>query len=64
MPETWRVLYKDGDTWKPVEAAGPFGGERNKYNVVSFKAVTTTALRIELKMQQNWSAGIQEWKVR
>lgn len=64
VPETWRVLYKDGNAWKPVEAAGPFGAERNKYNVVSFKAVTTTALRIELKMQQNWSAGIQEWKVK
>ena len=57
VPETWRLLYKDGDTWKPVEAAGPYGVERNKYNVVSFRPVTTTALRIELKMQPTWSAG-------
>ena len=64
VPATWRLLYKDGDTWKPVEATGAYGVERNQYNVVSFKPVTTGALKIELTMQQNWSAGLQEWKVK
>lgn len=64
VPQTWRLLYKDGGTWKPVEPATDFGVERNKYNVVGFKSVTTTALRIELKMQATWSAGLQEWKVK
>jgi hypothetical protein len=57
-------MYKDGETWKPVQPSTPFGAERDKYNVVSFAPVTTTALRIELKMQATWSAGIQEWKVK
>jgi DUF1680 family protein len=64
VPEHWSLLYKDGNAWKPVEAAGPYGVERNKYNVVAFKAVTTSALRLELKMQPAWSAGIQEWKAK
>jgi DUF1680 family protein len=64
VPASWRLLYKDGNDWKPMDAAGPFGTERDKYNVVSFKPVTTTALRIELRFQPNWSAGLQEWKVR
>jgi hypothetical protein len=64
VPATWRLLYKDGAAWKPVEAATPFGRERNQYNIVTFRSVTTTALRIELTMQPTWSAGIQEWKVR
>ena len=64
VPAEWRLLYKDGDVWKPVESASPYGTERNKYNVVGFKPVTTTAVRIELKMQATWSAGLQEWKVR
>ena len=64
VPENWRLLYKDGETWKPVETAGPYATERNRYNVVTFKPVTTTALRIELKMQATWSAGLQEWKVK
>jgi DUF1680 family protein len=64
VPENWRLLYKDGETWKPVETAGSYATERNRYNVVTFKPVTTTALRIELKMQATWSAGLQEWKVK
>jgi DUF1680 family protein len=64
VPATWRLLYKDGDTWKPVEATSPYGVAVNQYNVVSFKPVTTGALKIELTMQQTWSAGLQEWKVK
>jgi hypothetical protein len=64
VPQTWRLLYKVGDTWAPVVADGVYGTERNRYNVVSFKAVTASALRIELSMQPTWSAGVQEWKVK
>jgi hypothetical protein len=32
--------------------------------VVSFKPVKADALRIELQMQKEWSAGLQEWKVK
>ena len=64
VPESWRVLYKDGDAWKPVAAAGPYGVEINKYNVVSFAPVTTAALRLEVTMQKTASAGVIEWKVR
>ena len=64
VPANWRLLYKDGDTWKPVEATGAYGVAVNQYNVVSFKPVTTGALKIELTMQPNWSAGLQEWKVK
>ncbi|MEZ5317186.1 MAG: glycoside hydrolase family 127 protein [Vicinamibacterales bacterium] len=64
VPQSWRLLYRDGDAWKPVRATGAFGTDRNRYNVVSFAAVTTGALRIELTMQPGWSAGVQEVKVR
>jgi DUF1680 family protein len=64
VPASWRLLYKEGEEWKPVEAAGEHGTARNQYNVVAFKPVKTTALRIELQMQKEWSAGLQEWKVK
>ena len=57
MPASWRVLYKDGDAWKPVEPRGPYGVEKDRYNVVAFTPVTTTALRLEVTMQPKWSAG-------
>jgi len=64
VPASWRILYKDGGEWKPVENTVPYGAEKDRYNKVSFRPVTTAGLRLEVTMQQNWSAGIQEWKVK
>jgi hypothetical protein len=64
VPASWKLFYKDGDTWKPVEALTPFGTARNSWNKVTFKPVMTSALRIELVMQPDVSAGVQEWKVK
>ena len=64
VPQSWRILYKDGDQWKPVANAAGYDTEKDRYNKVAFKAITTTSLRLEVSMQPNWSAGIQEWKVK
>ena len=64
VPASWRILYKDGDEWKPVENETPYGVQKDKYNIVSFKPVTTDGLRVEVVMQKEWSAGIQKWKVK
>jgi hypothetical protein len=64
VPQSWRVLYKDGDQWKPIENREAYGVEKDRYNKITFKPVTTTALRLEVTFQPGWSAGIQEWKVR
>jgi hypothetical protein len=40
------------------------GTARNTWNAISFRPVTTAALRIELTMQEKFSAGLQEWKVK
>jgi hypothetical protein len=64
VPASWKILYKDGDAWKAVENAGAWAVERDKFNQVSFKAVTTTALRLEVNFQATFSAGVQRWRVR
>ncbi len=64
VPRSWRILYKDGEEWKPVENSQPYPVEKDRYNQVSFKPVTTSGLRLEVTMQPTWSAGIQEWKVK
>ena len=64
VPASWRVLYKDGDAWKPVAAQAPYPVERDRYNTVTFAPVTTAGLRLEVTMQPEWSAGVHEWKVR
>ena len=64
VPATWRLLYKDGAGWKPVEAVDGYGVARDCFNRVSFKPVTTGALRLEVTMQPTFSAGLQEWTVK
>lgn len=63
VPQSWKLLYKNGDAWTPVEAETDFDTKRDKYNIVKFKPVKTTALRIEVQLQQKFSGGILEWKV-
>jgi DUF1680 family protein len=64
VPASWRLLYKDGEEWKPVEAADAFAVDKDKFNKVAFKSVTTTALRVELSAQPQFSVGIQKWTAR
>jgi len=51
LPSAWRLLYKGGNEWKPVETADAFGVEGDTFNTVRFEPVTTQALRIEIQLQ-------------
>jgi len=64
VPESWRLLYRDGEQWKPVETQDSLGVEKDRYNVVRVAPVTTAGLRIELQLQPQFSGGVLEWKVR
>ena len=60
VPASWRLLYRDGEEWKPVELSGAYGVERDKYNRVAFKSVH----QCSEQAQASVSMGIQEWKVK
>jgi DUF1680 family protein len=64
VPASWRLLYKTGDDWLPVSAAGPYGTAKNAWNTVSFRPVRTKTLRLEVKLQDHWSVGVHEWKIK
>ncbi len=63
VPESWRILYKSGNTWRPVATNEAHGVEKDRYNIVHFSPVRTSAIRLEIKLQEKFSAGIHEWKV-
>jgi hypothetical protein len=63
-PRTWRALYKRGDAWLPVETRDEYGLAKDRYNAVRFTPVTTASIRVEVRLPDGFSAGIQEWKVR
>jgi uncharacterized protein len=62
-PQSWKLLYRDGDAWKPVPTDGEFPVAKDRYNRVEFAPLTTDALRIEAQLQPEFSAGILEWRV-
>lgn len=64
VPQSWHVLYKDGDAWKPVAGASEYGTKMDQFNRVTFTPVKTSALRIEAQLQATWSGGILEWEVQ
>jgi hypothetical protein len=63
VPRSWRVLYKSGEDWKPVKSASAYGTRVAGNNRVTFKPVRTTGLRLEVRLQPSFSAGILEWRV-
>jgi hypothetical protein len=63
VPSSWKLLYQEGEHWKPVETASEFGTRLDTYNRVEFKSIETTGLRLEVQLQPEFSGGILEWKV-
>lgn len=64
VPESWRVLYKKGNAWKPVKNKNNYEVQKDKYNKLKFNPVKTSALRLEVKLQNKYSGGILEWQVK
>ncbi len=64
VPQSWRLLHQDGGQWIDVEADTNYSVEKDQFNEVSFEAIETTSLRLEVQLQETYSAGILEWQVR
>ena len=52
VPESWKLLYKEGNAWKEVEHSSGYGVAPDRYNKVTFKPVTTTELKIVAQLQR------------
>jgi hypothetical protein len=63
LPKSWRILYLDGEKWKPVVNTSPYELVLDRMNKVAFKPVKTSALRLELQMQKAKASGLYEWRV-
>ena len=64
LPDSYKLFYKDGNEWNPVKNMKDYKIEKDKYNEVNFEKVKTTAIRMEVKLQKEWSSGIHEWIVK
>jgi DUF1680 family protein len=61
LPRAWQVLYRTGrGEFQPVKNSTPYGVAKDVFNQVGFEPVRTDAIKIEVSLQDGWSAGVQE----
>lgn len=63
VPDSWVLYYRSGYEWIPIETKNAFPTDRDQYNVVEFKRVRASGLRIQVTQQEGMSSGILEWKI-
>lgn len=61
VPQSWRVLYRNADDeFRPVPMATSYDTKKDAFNRVTFETVETDAIKIEIVLDEKWSAGVQE----
>lgn len=64
LPVSWTVQYRDAETWKDLPTRDTPGVAADTFNrVAATEPVTTSALRLRVRLRDDASAGILEWRV-
>ena len=64
VPASWSLSYRKDKQWHPVEPLVEYGLNKDVFNDLRFRPVRTDALRLEVQLQSEASAGIHEWRVQ
>ena len=65
VPVSWKLFYKtDSNLWKPVTNLNNYGLDKDQYNEIRFESIETTALKMEVQLPVDNSAGIYEWSIK
>ncbi len=65
IPASWRLLRRtEGGQWEPVKGVATYPVAKDKPSDITFDVVTTRALRLEVQLQKDASAGVHEWSVQ
>ncbi|MBI4879841.1 MAG: glycoside hydrolase family 127 protein [Planctomycetes bacterium] len=64
VPASWEILYDAGDGFRPVKGPSPRGLQRDGFNRATFLPVEAHALRLVVRLQEGFSGGVLEWRVR
>jgi hypothetical protein len=64
VPQSWRILYMQAGRWLPVQISDSFGVQKDIFNRGTFESVRTSAIRLEFQSQEQYAAGVHEWRVQ
>lgn len=64
LPKNWKLYYKDmSGNWNPIKNSIPYPIYKGVRNKVFFEPVITKALKLEVTLPDDNSAGIYEWEI-
>ena len=64
IPKSWKIYYKTNNgAWKEVENPDHYTLYKDQSNTVHFDSVKTTAVKLEVELPDDNSAGLFEWEV-
>lgn len=64
LPKSWKIYYKDNaGNWQPVQHTTAYKTAKGENNRVRFEPVTTTAVKLEVILPEEYAAGLFEWSV-
>ncbi len=61
-PESWKIQVKQGSEWVDVEPLGQYGTQANAWNLVEFKPLRGSEIRLLVKLKSGFSGGVLEWE--
>ncbi|MCP4854777.1 MAG: glycoside hydrolase family 127 protein [Fuerstiella sp.] len=64
VPTSWELMYREDDQWKSVKSKGPYGVNIDRFNTIQFESIKTDSLKMRVKLQEKFSGGILEWKLK
>ena len=64
VPASWKLMYKKGKNWVDVVARTPYPVVKDDFSRIEFEPVETTALKLVVRLPEEYSSGIHEWVVK
>ncbi len=64
IPDEWEILYLSGNMWRPVKPLNPYRITRDSWDTLKFQPVRASAVKLKVKLNKNYSAGLYEWVVK
>lgn len=65
VPKSWKVYYRtSAGQWAEVPNADQYATRKGVANTVNFEPVETTAVKLEVVLPDDNSAGLYEWSVK
>lgn len=65
IPKSWKIYYKNTEgKWLPVENLNAYSIVKGEGSAVKFKTVKTKAIKLEVVLPDEKTAGIYEWQIK